>query len=439
MDTYNNHIQQEIQSPAVEEIAPVETEEAVQQIIPPEEAPMEELPVQETVSVVEAASTEKKKKKKKCKWLLRTVSAILTVVLVVFSCGVTAVFVNEQWEEKLALEKQVLSNRLNVLQQQIDAFKNNINSGIPSVPEGPLTPGQVYAQNVDAVVAVICTLTGGQSFGSGFIISPDGYIVSNYHVVEGANSIVVNTTDGMTHKAQLVGYDDIYDVSLLKIIGTDLPYVTLGSSDALAVGDQVAAIGNPLGDELASTLTVGYVSGKEREISTDGTAINMIQTDAAINSGNSGGPLFNMRGEVIGITTAKYSGASSTGATIEGIGFAVPVDDIKDSLADLKEFGYVRSAYLGIMAREMDRTTAEMYGLPLGVYVDSVTEGNCAQLAGIQAKDIIIDLGGYEIHTFADLSRALRKLPAGEQTTVTVYRAGREISMFIILDEKPRV
>ena len=430
MDTYNNKDKEQIDfflsDPAPEAVF---SEEEIPEYKEDTAASAVDVPAAEEIPV--------KKRKKKLGWLLRLVSAVLTVALVVFSCGVTALLVNEQWEEKLTLEKQVLGNRLNVLQQQLDNLKNNGNSDMSGAPQGPLTPGQVYAQNVDAVVAVICTLTGGQSFGSGFIISRDGYIVSNYHVVQGANSIVINTTDGMTYKAKLIGYDDIYDVSLLKIDGTDLPCVTIGSSDALSVGDQVAAIGNPLGDELASTLTVGYVSGKEREVNTDGTAINMIQTDAAINSGNSGGPLFNMRGEVIGITTAKYSGTSTTGATIEGIGFAVPVDDIKDSLADLKEFGYIRSAYLGVMVREMDKTTAEMYGLPLGVYVDSVTEGNCAQLAGIQAKDIITDLGGYEIQSLADLTRALRKLPVGEQTTVTVYRAGRQVSMFITLEEKP--
>ncbi len=437
MDTYQNELQQEELIPAVQENTAVEEQPATESVVAATSEPEQAAPVTET-PLPEYTPAKKKEKKKKGKWLLRTVAALLIVALVACGCGVTAVVTTIYWENQLELEKQVLANRVNALQQQMDAFKNNINSSIPSVPQGAMTPAEVYAQNVDAVVAVLCNVTGGQSFGTGFLISADGYIVSNYHVVEGAVSVSVNTTDGKSHPARLIGYDSVYDVSLLKIEGFDFPCVKLGSSDALAVGDQVAAIGNPLADELASTLTVGYVSGKERRVTTDGSSINMIQTDAAINSGNSGGPLFNMRGEVVGITTAKYSGTSSTGATIEGIGFAVPVDDIKDSIDDLREFGYIRSAYLGVMVREMDAATAEMYGLPLGVYVDSVTPGNCAQRAGVQAKDIIINLGGYKIESLADLTRALRKLPADEQTTVTVYRAGREISMYITLEEKPQ-
>jgi len=437
MDTYrdNEELKEEVaqaeQAPVEENLPQEEPAPVVQPLCTQEQAP----------TVIEAPAVEekpKKKAKRKCKWLLRTVSAVLTVVFVLVSCGVTGVLVSDYWQEKLTLETAVLSNRLNVLQQQMTELKDNIGPDIPAVPQGAMTPAEVYAQNVDAVVAVICQLAMGQSFGTGFLVSADGYIVSNYHVVEGATGITVTTTDGISHRAKLIGYDSVYDVSLLKIGGSSLPYVTLGSSDATAVGDQVIAIGNPLGDELASTLTAGYISGKERKVSTDGTSINMLQTDAAINSGNSGGPLFNMRGEVIGITTAKYSGTSTSGASIEGIGFAVPMDDIKGSLADLKEFGYVRSAYLGIMAREMDKSTANMYGLPLGVYVESVTEGNCAHRAGVQAKDIIINLGGYDIETMADLTNALRKLTAGEETTITVFRGGREVSMFITLEEKPR-
>ena len=341
---------------------------------------------------------------------------------------------------------EVVDNKLAVLQQQIDSAEQNSQTGTSITPEGMKTPGQVYAQNVQAVVAIsnqsLTTNIYGQvsetaSSGSGFIISQDGYVISNYHVVEGATKLSVITSDSKEYDAELVGYDKSNDISVLKIEAENLPFVKLGSSDTLAVGDQVVAIGNPLG-ELTSTLTVGYISAKDRAVNTDGSYMNMLQTDAAINSGNSGGPLFNMNGEVIGITTAKYSGTSNSGATIEGIGFAIPMDDVADMIEDLVNLGYVTGAYLGVMVRDMDSSVAEAYGLPLGVYVAEVTAGSCAEAAGVKAKDIIVNLGGYDITSMSELSRALRKLKAGETTTISVYRGGTQEHMEITLDEKPQ-
>jgi serine protease Do len=225
-------------------------------------------------------------------------------------------------------------------------------------------------------------------------------------------------------------------VALLKVEATGLQAVTLGSSNALIVGDQVAAIGNPLG-ELTSTLTVGYISAKERDVNTEGFAINMLQTDAAINSGNSGGPLFNMKGEVIGITTAKYSGTSSSGASIEGVGFAIPIDDVIGMLSDLMNYGFITGAYLGVMVSDMDPTAANYYGLPVGAYVQEATEGYAAFKAGVMEKDIIVELGGIKVSTVNDLTRALRSFKAGDETTIVVYRSGREMTLNITLDAKP--
>jgi serine protease Do len=213
--------------------------------------------------------------------------------------------------------------------------------------------------------------------------------------------------------------------------------VKLGSSDKMKVGDQVAAIGNPLG-ELTSTLTVGYVSAKDRMVSTEGSYLNMIQTDAAINSGNSGGPLFNSHGEVVGITTAKYSGSSSSGASIEGIGFAIPIDDVMPLVDDLMNYGYINSAYLGVMVSDVDAATASHYGLPVGAYVQEVTEGYCAEKAGLQAKDIIVAVGPHKVDGVSGLVKVLRKFKAGETTTITVFRGGQELSLTITLDEKPQ-
>ncbi len=380
-----------------------------------------------------------KKHKKPVFWVLATVA------LVVVSCLITAVVIDTRWQKKMELSNKVQNNKIDVLQEQIEWMTRvNTENTQESALQGNLTPGQVYAQNVPAVVAIssqgTTTNIYGQvsqtaSAGSGFLISADGYVVTNYHVVDGATSLSVLTYDGEVHTAQIVGYDDANDVCILKIQGEDFPYVTLGSSDALGVGDQVAAIGNPLG-ELTSTLTVGYISAKDRVVATDGSMINMLQTDAAINSGNSGGPLFNMKGEVVGITTAKYSGTTQSGAAIEGIGFAIPMDDVVDMIRDLQEHGYIRGAYLGVKVMDVSES-AQMYGLPAGAYVDEVTAGTAAERAGIQKQDIIINLGGYKIASITDLTRALRKLSSGETTTVTVYRSGQQLDLKIVLDEKP--
>ena len=398
-------------------------------------------------SVYQEQQTAPVKEKKTTKTGKRFLSVALVIALILLACGATAAGVSVYWSEKLEALDDAMEDQLDVLQDKINGLQSG-SSGAVTVPtvEGALTPGSVYAQNVQAVVAIsnqaLTTNIYGQvsqtaSSGSGFIISENGYVVSNYHVVEGASKLTVLTSDGQEYEAQLIGYDATNDLAVLKIEGEGFPYVKLGSSDALAVGDQVMAIGNPLG-ELTSTLTVGYVSAKDREVNTDGTYLNMLQTDAAINSGNSGGPLFNCFGEVVGITTAKYSGTSNSGATIEGIGFAIPIDDVAGMIQDLMRQGYVSSAYLGVMVRDMDSSVSQAYGLPMGVYVDDVTKGSCAETAGVQAKDIIVGLGGQEIGSMSELSRVLRELEPGETTTITVYRSGSQVSMDITLDEKPR-
>ncbi len=215
--------------------------------------------------------------------------------------------------------------------------------------------------------------------------------------------------------------------------------MTIGSSDALIVGDQVVAIGNPLG-ELTNSLTVGYVSAKERMVSTDGTVITMMQTDAAINPGNSGGPLFNMKGEVVGITTAKYSGTTSSGASIEGIGFAIPIDDVMELLDDLKAFGYVKGAYMAVMVSDMDSQTAalaETYGLPVGPIIQSTEHGGAANRAGIQKGDIVTHVGDTRVQSVTELTRALRDYEPGDTSTITVYRSGERHVLEITFDERP--
>ena len=310
----------------------------------------------------------------------------------------------------------------------------------------PVTTTQVYQDNVASVVGIMNDMTTTNVFGqttsiassgSGFVIREDGYVVTNFHVIQNAESLRVSLYNGQEYQATVVGYDADYDVAVLKIEAEELDAVTVGDSDLLRVGDQVAAIGNPLG-ELTLSMTVGYISARDREINTDGRPINMLQTDVAINSGNSGGPLFDMKGNVIGITTAKYSGSTSSGASIEGIGFALPINDVMGIVNDLLELGYVSGrAYLGVTTMEMDTQTAQMYSLPIGVYISSVNKGSCAERAGMQKGDIVLKLGDQETTSYSSLKRALRSFSPGDTTTITVYRAGAELELEITLDERP--
>ena len=389
------------------------------------------------------AQKEKKKGGKGWKIVLCT---ILILVLVAGSCGVTALLVTEYWRAETGYMVASLEGRIDDLQTQIDSGKAEPQDPVIVYQDGYMAPGAVYQKNVQAVVLITCEVRGvrngqpvtGISTGSGFVVSQNGYVVTNHHVVEGAVGIAVTMYDGTEYAATLIGSDSTNDVAVLKINeSVSLQPVEIGSSEALNVGDQVVAIGNPLG-ELTSTLTVGYVSAKERSVNTDGLSINMIQTDAAINSGNSGGPLFNSKGQVIGITTAKYSGSSSSGASIEGIGFAIPIDDVMPIIKDLMQYGYVNSAYLGVMVSDVDAASATYYGLPVGAYVQEVTPGYCAQKAGLQEKDIIVALGEHKVRSVSELTRILRKFSAGDTTTITVFRSGREVVLTITLDEKPR-
>ena len=385
---------------------------------------------------------QKVKKPRKPIWK-PLLSGILVLALIATGCGITAACVNEAWEDEVERMEQKMNDRIAQLEEKLG--KSGSGSIAATVPTGTyMTPSQVYASCVDSVVAISSTIKStsfygtstGSSSGSGFILTEDGYVITNYHVVEGAVSIEVITHAGEKYSAELVGNDATNDVAVLKVDATGLPAATLGRSSDLIIGDMVAAIGNPLGT-LASTQTVGYVSGINREVTTDNTIISMIQTDAAINSGNSGGPLFNMYGQVIGITTAKYSGTTGSGATIEGIGFAIPIDDVVPVINDLIDYGYVTGAYLGVTVRIFEDGVMEQYGLAEGAYIESVEQGGAAHRAGIQAKDVIIDLGGYPITSYNDLSRALRNFKAGDTTTVTLLRNGREMSLSITLDEKP--
>lgn len=309
-----------------------------------------------------------------------------------------------------------------------------------------LTAAEVYENNVNAVVGIrteaITTNIWGQrteasSAGTGFILSEDGYIVTNNHVISGANTVTVALYNGDEYEAKIVAGDEVNDVALLKIEATDLQTVSVGTSKDLIVGEEVVAIGNPLG-ELTFTMTHGYISALDRAINTSGTPINMLQTDAAINAGNSGGPLFDMNGNVIAMNTAKPSSSTANGTTVEGIGFAIPIDDVISIVYDLQQNGKVTGrAYLGITPKDMDSSTAQMYRLPIGVYVYALEENSAAKAAGIEEGDIILEVAGEKVETTTDLRAELNRHKAGETVEVKVYRAGEEKTLSVMLGERP--
>ena len=305
-----------------------------------------------------------------------------------------------------------------------------------------MTPAEVYAANVNSTVGITTSVTtnfwGFQTTsaasGSGFILTGDGYVLTNYHVIESSNSISVTLYDGKSYDAVLIGYDESSDIAVLKIDAEGLTPVVLGDSDNLNVGDSVVAIGNPLG-ELTFSLTSGAVSALNREITlSNSVTMNLIQTDCAINSGNSGGALFNLYGEVIGITNAKYSGSGS-GASIDNIGFAIPINHVRGTVESIIENGYVAKPYIGVTVSDVSEETMG-YGLPAGAAVKAVSEDSPAEKAGLQVNDIITAVNGKEISGRTGLSEAVSAASVGDTLTLTVYRQGNTISVDVTVGEQ---
>lgn len=309
-----------------------------------------------------------------------------------------------------------------------------------------LSLAEIYASNVGSTVGIqVETITAnvfgqavsGASAGSGFVISTDGYILTNYHVIDGAKSIQVSFSSGEKYEAKLVGGEEENDIAVLKIQATDLTPVLIGDSDKVNVGEQVAVIGNPLG-ELTWSQTAGYISARDRSIAmSDGTVMNVLQTDAAINSGNSGGPLFNIYGEVIGIVNAKYSNNGSGSASIEGIGFAIPINDVKNMVTDIIEHGYITGKpYMGVTVATVTQSDAQRYGMTIGAYVNSVVEGSPAAQAGLQQGDIITKMGDTPVTTAAELIAAKKNHSADDSTTLTVDRNGKIATLTMTFGEE---
>lgn len=390
----------------------------------------------------------RRRKRKTGKIWKQIIALTLAVVILCTACVVTAAVVRSEYQLQLSGLQASMEEKISKLRKELDQMQNTQSQPqqggtVQLQPGEQLTPGQVYSQNAQAVVAVMAEISAvdmfgqtstGLSTGTGFLISSDGYIVTNYHVIADSKKQSVMLFSGEEYAATIVGSDRKNDIALLKIEGKNFPWVSFGSSGALAVGDQVVAIGHPLGSDEA-TLTVGYVSAKDVVVTGDSGAIYMLQTDAAINSGNSGGPLFNMRGEVVGITTSKYSGYSSSGASIEGMGFALPSDDVSPMLADLAKYGYVTGAYLGVYVRNAYAQSAD---LPDGAYVEEAMAGFSAEKAGILSGDVIVAVDDVEIDSVVSLTRALRKYSAGDTIKVRVWRQAGYQDITVVLDPKPQ-
>ena len=307
-----------------------------------------------------------------------------------------------------------------------------------------MTAAEVYAANVNSTVGITTSITtnywGYQTTaaasGSGFILTADGYILTNYHVIENSNSVKVTMYDGTSYDATIVGYDESNDIAVLKIDATGLTPVVLGDSDKLNVGDPVVAIGNPLG-ELTFSLTTGVVSALDRPVTlSTGTTMNLIQTDCAINSGNSGGALFNLYGEVIGITNAKYSSSSSSSeASIDNIGFAIPLNHVKNIVKSIIETGSITKPYIGVTVSSVS-SEAQGYGLPTGAAVRSVEADSPAAKAGLEENDIITEVDGTAINSSTEVVNYVGEKTPGEELTFKVYRQGEELELTVTIGEK---
>lgn len=312
-------------------------------------------------------------------------------------------------------------------QIQSQSVIEQLNAHIAEIPQPPLTSLFNYAN--PAVVAISTESSGRNVFGqivnrpsagSGFIVSSEGYIVTNDHVIENTTSITVIMYDGREMPAVIVGRAPFSDLAVIKVEGSGFPYLTFGDSNTLQVGLQVAAIGNPLG-EFANSMTVGHISALDRSINIDGLSQNKIQTDTAVNRGNSGGPLLNIHGQVIGVVSAK-----STGTGIEGIGFAIPSTYAKGVVSDLINYGYVRGrAILGISVNDSTGY----------VVVHSVGIGTAAYVAGIREGDIIIEINNTSLQTFIELRSHLDDASPNDIMHITLMRGDEEISLTAVLDE----
>ena len=293
----------------------------------------------------------------------------------------------------------------------------------------------IYKKVIPSVVSITASSGSSTSTGTGIIMSSDGYIITNYHVVSSAQQIVVLLTDGQEYTACRVGGDETSDIMVLKIDATDLTPAEFGDSDAAEVGDSVVAIGDPLGIELRGTMTDGIICGIKRDVDVGDRTMSLMQTNAALNSGNSGGPLVNMEGQVIGINTIKLSSSGFT--TVEGLGFAIPIDSAKPIVDELVEKGYVtgRPAF-GFDVEQLESRISLYYDLPGKLYIRSVETNSDAYAQGIRSGDIITAIDGQEVYTVDEFNRIKNEYSAGDQIPLTIFRRGHNYEVTVTLMDR---
>ena len=406
------------------------------------EQPVAEPTYQYQYEVPQSAPAEQSKKKSG--WFKKLIAAVV-IVAVALGCSVFGGVIGALGMRVFMSHGQMRPEN-NGTVDVLEGYRENTVIDIHKVDTSKqMTPAEVYALNVESTVGITTSVTTNYwgytttsaAAGSGFVYSADGYIITNYHVVEDSNSISVSFYDGESMDAKLIGYDESNDIAVLKVEAQGLRPVILGDSDNLNVGDTVLAIGNPLG-ELTFSLTAGVVSALDREVTfSGGITMNLIQTDSAINSGNSGGPLFNLYGEVVGITNAKYSGNSSSGASIDSIGFAIPLNQVRSIVDSIIKNGYVVKPYIGVSISDVSQESLG-YGLPAGASVQRIEKNSPAQEAGLNLSDIITHVNGQEISGASDLKKAVTNSVPGDTLELTIWRKGDTITLTLIVGEQPR-
>lgn len=392
----------------------------------------------ETSLVVSEATEQPPKKKKKMKpWVVALITALITSLL---CTGVLGAFVFVPALSSLS-GSAVIYRDGEDMRNKVDLSTALGLQGESASGQEPMSIVDIARQVGPAVVGIVATGESSsgmflipqqtQSSGSGIIISSDGYIVTNNHVVEGASSLKVTLNTMEEYDAKLVGTDPQTDLAVIKIEATGLTSAVLGNSSDVEVGELAIAIGNPLGQELAGTVTTGIISATNRQVTVDDVEYTLLQTDAAINEGNSGGALVNAYGEVIGINSVKMA---STG--VEGLGFAIPSDIAKPVISDLIEYGYVTGRpVIGISGRNITEEMSQYYDLPVGVYIQTITEFSAAEKAGLRPGDVIIQCDGQTVETVDELNEIRDQHQVGDTLTLTIVRDGQRMEVSVTLEE----
>ena len=390
----------------------------------------------------------------------------LLLVLVIFLCGIITFLgiMNVKLFNQLQVQKEVQTSISFTPEETMEALPEEtapetaeeasvsvaceedvaicIQESPPSPANIPESMGlslqEIYEKNIPSVVSISCQSRSGGSTGTGVILSNRGYIVTNAHVVEGAHSVTIQLTDDRVFEASLIGADEISDLAVLYIQAEGLIPAEFGDSTTMRVGDTVTAIGDPLGVEFRGSFTDGIISAINRDVAIDGRTMSLLQTNAALNSGNSGGPLINSYGQVIGINTMKI-GAFTDGAGVEGLGFAIPSATVKDIVEQLIDQGYVSGRpSLGLGGEALSTFYQHYYRLPAGLYITDVEVGSYAYSRGIEPGDILLAVDDSRIYSMDDLNNILYNHEVGDVVTAVIYRGGQQASVELTLTENKK-